>query len=46
MLHVIAELTDPEDTATTGCFKRANRDALDQMRQGDRDAWATVEQAQ
>src|SRR5882672_7270913 len=28
MLRVIAELIDPEDTAATGRFKRANRDTL------------------
>jgi hypothetical protein len=33
MLRVIAKLTDPEDTAATGRFNRANRDTLDQMRQ-------------
>jgi hypothetical protein len=33
VLRVIAELTDPKDTAIKGRFQRANRDTLDQMRQ-------------
>jgi hypothetical protein len=43
MLRVIAELTDPEDTAATGRFARANRETLEAMRQADRDAWGTVQ---
>lgn len=43
MLRLIAELDDPEDTAATGRFKRANREVLEEMRQADRDAWNTVE---
>ena len=42
MLRMIADLTDPEDTAATGRFQRANRATLDEMRQADRDAWTTV----
>jgi len=37
MLRVIADLADP---AMSGRF---NRDVLDQMHEGDRDAWLSVE---
>jgi hypothetical protein len=43
MLQVIAGLNDPADTAIGGRFKAVNRDALEAMRQADRDAWATIE---
>jgi len=43
MLRVIAGPVDPDDTAPNGRFKRDNREALEQMRQADRDAWASVE---
>jgi hypothetical protein len=40
MLRAIAGLSDPDDTAVGGRFKR---DILEQMRQGDRDASTWVE---
>jgi hypothetical protein len=43
MRERIATLTDPADTALSGRFKQANRDTLDQMRDGDRDGWNSVE---
>jgi hypothetical protein len=43
MRELIATLTDPADMAMNGRFKRDNRDVLDQMRDGDRDAWNSVE---
>jgi hypothetical protein len=43
MLAVIANLTDPADTAMSGRFKRDNREVLEQIRQGDREAWPSVE---
>jgi hypothetical protein len=43
MVRVIIDLTDPEDAAPTGRFKRANRETLEEMRLNDRDAWNTVE---
>jgi hypothetical protein len=36
-------LTGPSDTATNCRFKRPSREALDQMRQADRDAWSASE---
>jgi hypothetical protein len=39
----IATLTDPADMAMNGRFKRDNAEVLDQMRDGDRDAWVSVE---
>jgi hypothetical protein len=43
MLRVIAGLVDPDDTAPNGRFKPDKREALEQMRQADRDAWASVQ---
>jgi hypothetical protein len=43
MLAVIANLTDPADTAMSERFKRDNREMLEQMRQAKRDAWSTIE---
>jgi hypothetical protein len=43
MLAAITALSDPADTATSGRFKRANRDALEQIRQADRTAWSALE---
>ena len=43
MLAAITALYDPADTATSGRFKRANRDALEQIRQADRTAWSALE---
>jgi hypothetical protein len=37
---MIANLTDPADTAMSGRFERENRDTLEAMLQGDRDAWS------
>jgi hypothetical protein len=42
MLRVIADLTDLDDTVATGRFVNANRAALEEMREADRDAWGTV----
>jgi hypothetical protein len=42
-LRVIAGLPQPDHTAVAGRFKHDNREVLDQMRQGDRDAWQSVE---
>jgi hypothetical protein len=39
----IASPTDPAETATNGCAKRDNHDALQQMRQVDRSVWAAGE---
>ena len=39
----IATLEDPADTELGGSFKRDNRDVLNQMRDGERDAWNSVE---
>jgi hypothetical protein len=39
----VALITDPADTGFDDRFKKANRDVLDQMREGDRDAWMSVE---
>jgi hypothetical protein len=36
-------LTDPVDTATSGRFKRENREVVEQMRQADCQAWSTIE---
>jgi hypothetical protein len=43
MLAAIASPTDPAETATNGCAKRDNHDALQQMRQVDRSVWAAGE---
>jgi hypothetical protein len=43
MLATIASPTDPAETATNGCAKRDNHDALQQMRQVDRSVWAAGE---
>jgi hypothetical protein len=43
MREKIATLTDRADTATDGRFKRDNRDVLEEMRDGDRNAWGAVE---
>jgi len=42
MLRLIADLSELDDVVVNGRFLNANRDTLDQMRQADRDAWATV----
>jgi hypothetical protein len=41
--QVIAGLMSRHDTASNGRFQRRNRAVLDQMRDGDRDAWNTVQ---
>jgi hypothetical protein len=43
MLAVIANLTDPADSAMSGRLKRDNCEVLEQMRQAKRDAWWTIE---
>jgi hypothetical protein len=43
MRERIATLEEPADTAMSGRFKRDNAEVLDQMRDGDRDAWNSVE---
>jgi hypothetical protein len=43
MRAIIAKLSNPANTAKGGRFKRDNRDTLQQMPQGDRDAWSSVE---
>ena len=36
-------LTGPADTAINGRFERDNREALEQLRQSNRDAWSASE---
>jgi hypothetical protein len=43
MLRVFAGLTDPNETAVSGQFKRENREVLEEMRQADCDTWSIVE---
>lgn len=43
MIAVIDAITDPADTRANGRFKQENREALEEMRKGDRTAWSTVE---
>jgi hypothetical protein len=43
MRRVIANLSDPADTAMSGRFRRDNRDTLRQMRRTNPDAGSTVE---
>jgi hypothetical protein len=43
MVAVIAGLTDLADTGNDGRFKRDNRQGLELMRTGDKNAWSTVE---
>jgi len=42
MLRVIADLTDLEEHREHWPLQARNRDALEEMRQADRDAWTTV----
>jgi hypothetical protein len=45
MLRVFTGLTDPDDTAVGGRFKRENREVLEERRQADCDtSWSIVEQ--
>ena len=42
-VSVIAGLASRDDTAGNGRFQRDNRAVLDEIRDGDRDAWSSVQ---